>query len=62
MKVSQFIQWLQTQPQDLEVSVLEVEQGYDGGGDEYTRTEPVCFDDPHMQSRRTQLSLILGVE
>lgn len=62
MKVSEFIKWLEKQPQHLEVSVLEVEPGYDGGGDEYTRTEAVCFDDPQMQSRQTKLSLILGVE
>lgn len=62
MIVADFIKWLEKQPQHLEVSVLEVESGYHGGGDEYTRTEAVCFDDPHMQSRKTTMSLILGVE
>lgn len=62
MNVANFIKWLEKQPQHLEVSVLEVESGYDGGGDEYTRTEAVCFDDPHMQSSQTTMSLILGVE
>lgn len=62
MNVATFIKWLEKQPQHLEVSVLEVESGYDSGGDEYTRTEAVCFDDPHVQSRQTTMSLILGVE
>lgn len=62
MNVATFIKWLEKQPQHLEVSVLQVESGYDSGGDEYTRTEPVCFDDPHMQSSQTTMSLILGVE
>lgn len=61
MNVATFIKWLEKQPQHLEVSVLEVESGYDGGGDEYTRTEAVCFDDPQMQSTQTKMSLILGV-
>ena len=50
------------QPQHLDVSVIEVDKGYDAGGDYYERTEFVCFDDPHMQSRQTTMSLILGVE
>lgn len=62
MNVANFIKWLEKQPQHLEVSVLEVESGYDGGGDEYTRTEAVCFDDPQIQSQQTRFSLILGVE
>lgn len=62
MNVSSFIKWLEKQPQHLEVSVLEMEKGYDGGGDYYERTGVVCFDDPQMQSTQTKLSLILGVE
>jgi len=62
MNVAAFIKWLEKQPQDLEVSVIERETGYDGGGDYYERTKAVCFDDPHMQSTQTELSLILGVE
>lgn len=62
MIVKDFIKWLEKQPQHLEVSVIEVESGYDGGGDEYRRTESVCFCDPRMQSRQTSMSLILGVE
>lgn len=62
MNVANFIKWLEKQPQHLEVSVLQVESGYDRGGDEYTRTEAVCFCDPHMQSRQTSMSLILGIE
>lgn len=62
MNVATFIKWLEKQPQHLEVSVLEVDKGYDAGGDYYERAEFVCFDDPHMQSSRTELSLILGVE
>jgi hypothetical protein len=62
MNVATFIKWLERQPQHLEVSVIEHETGYDGGGDYYERTEAVCFDDPHMQSHQTTMSLILGVE
>ena len=69
MKVSEFIKWLEKQPQHLEVCVV---QSYDGSGQffydedgnctEQKEVEAVCFDDPHMQSRQTSMSLILGVE
>lgn len=62
MKVNQFIKWLEQQPQDLEVNVLELTAGYDGGGDYYERVEFVCFDDPRVQSSRTEFSLRLGIE
>lgn len=62
MIIKDFIKWLEKQPQHLEVSILEVDKGYDGGGDYYERAEFVCFDDPQMQASRTELSLKLGVE
>lgn len=62
MNVSTFIKWLEKQPQQLEVSILELKSGYNGGGDYYERAEFVCFDDPHMQASRTEFSLKLGVE
>lgn len=69
MKVSEFIKWLEKQNQDLEVYVVEYEEGadwcYDGVDEvykEYTTAYSVCFDDPVKQSTTTQFSLILGVE
>lgn len=65
MNVANFIKWLEKQPQHLEVSVIEnsiqTEEGA-FGSEEISVTEAVCFDDPHMQSRQTKMSLILGVE
>lgn len=52
MKVEQLIQWLKTQPQDLEVCVVEKSK---------RKVQSVCFDDPQVQSSRTKLCLILGV-
>lgn len=67
MKVSQFIKWLETQDQNLEVCVMEKSEETDyywDGEDEIRKTEvcftEVCFDDPQMQSTKTQFSLILG--
>ena len=65
MKVSQFIKWLETQPQDLEVCVIEgVSDAQNGafGEEECLATETVCFDDPIKQSSKTSMCLILGVE
>ena len=65
MNVATFIKWLEKQPQHLEVSVIEnctkVEDGAFGSEETWV-SEAVCFDDPHMQSRQTTMSLILGVE
>ena len=63
MNVAQFIKWLEKQPQHLEVSVLKKQEpDEDTEGWEFNSVEAVCFDDPHMQSRQTKMSLILGVE
>lgn len=69
MKVHEFISWLEKQDQNLEVCVVEYEEGsdwcYDGQEEvykEYTTATAVCFDDPDKQSSKTQFSLILGVE
>lgn len=65
MKVSDFIKWLQTKPQHLEVCVVEcrteTHSGAFGKEDELI-AESVCFDDPQMQSRESDLVLVLGVE
>ena len=65
MKVFEFIKWLQTQPQNLEVCVIEsgtsIEDGV-FGEEEVTCVSSVCFDDPSLQSTQTKLCLILGVE
>lgn len=67
MKVSQFIKWLETQDQNLEVCVMETndEEDWVWDGEDERRviesvTSAVCFDDPPMQSTKTQYSLILG--
>lgn len=67
MKVSQFIKWLETQDQNLEVCVMEKseEWGYHWDGENEnasleTYFTEVCFDDPQTQSTKTQYSLILG--
>lgn len=69
MNIANFIKWLEKQPQHLEVSVVQAFDGsgqffYDEEGNctEAQQVEAVCFDDPHMQSRQTTMSLILGVE
>lgn len=69
MNVATFIKWLEKQPQHLEVSVVQSFGGIDqffydehGNCTETKEVEAVCFDDPHMQSRQTAMSLILGVE
>ena len=65
MNVATFIKWLEKQPQDLEVCVVENRASTESGAfgdEEVTLTEAVCFDDPHMQSQQTKFSLILGVE
>lgn len=68
MKVRDFIKWLEKQNQELEVSIVECcpngELVYTESGMsiEVQTAEAVCFDDPHMQSRQTSMSLILGVE
>lgn len=69
MKVKDFIKWLEKQNQDLEVSVVEYCEYEDwcyNGEDEVltsiATTQAVCFDDPPLQSRTTDYSLILGVE
>jgi hypothetical protein len=65
MKVSQFIKWLEKQPQNLEVCVIEnrvTEESGAFGVEDVTYTDPVCFDDPSRQSTETKLCLILGVE
>lgn len=65
MKVSAFIEWLKTQDQSLEVSVVEyAENGEWNYGEWHERhdAQAVCFDDPQMQATITKFSLILGVE
>lgn len=56
MKVSDMIIWLKTQPQHLEVCVLD----YDDS-DYSTDVQSVCFDDPHTQSTVSEFCLTLGV-
>lgn len=67
MKVSQFIEWLKTQDQNLEVCVMEKSEEYDyvwDGENENCRLttyfQEICFDDPKTQATVTQFSLILG--
>lgn len=65
MNVATFIKWLEKQPQHLEVSVIENStQTEDGvfGSEEISVTEAIFFDDPQVQSSRTQFSLVFGVE
>lgn len=66
MKVKDLIKWLETQNQELEVSVIEVGGDYsideEGNDTHYTYTDTVVFDDPKLQATITKHSLILGVE
>lgn len=65
MKVSEFIKWLQTKPQHLEVCVVKSGYEIEGGAfgeEEVMVVQSVCFDNPHMQSRQTDQVLVLGVE
>lgn len=66
MKVKDLIKWLETQNQELEVSVLEVGSDYsyddEGNDTHYEYTTETVFDDPKLQSTVTQYSLILGVK
>lgn len=59
MIVSEFIEWLKTKPQHLEVCVVELEEQF---GEDYTYTDiqSVAFDDPVIQSTETALTLTLG--
>jgi len=64
MNVAEFIKWLETKPQHLEVAVLEVSTEYvcgDSGEDVVAFTQAVCFDNPQVQSEETKLTLTLGV-
>ena len=65
MKVADFIKWLQTKPQHLEVCVIECRTETHSGAfcteDEFI-AESVCFDDPQLQSRQGEYTLVLGVE
>ena len=69
MKVKEFIKWLETQDQELEVAVVEYREEDDwcyNGEDEELRTctyaDGVCFDDPIRQASATKYTLTLGVE
>lgn len=65
MKVHDFIKWLQTKPQHLEVCVVECRtEAHSGafGEEDELIAESVCFDDPQMQSRESDLVLVLGIE
>lgn len=65
MKVAEFIKWLETKPQHLEVAIVEasveIERGA-FGEEEVLVIQSVCFDDPQIQSKETKSTLILGVE
>lgn len=67
MKVKDFIKWLETQDQELEVYVLEKSEEYAysfDGVDEtcnlVTYVQEVCFDDPVMQSSKGKYGITLG--
>lgn len=63
MKVAQFIKWLEKQDQSLEVCVIQADTEHqDGGTCGEIFVESVCFDDPTLQSSKTEFCLILGTE
>lgn len=65
MNVAQFVKWLERLPQHLEVCVVENSSHVvDGafGYEDVISISSVCFDDPQMQARVTEMSVTLGIE